>query len=197
MLMTRGGWNVNSVRTARQAAQLPFSGFLLVASCGPAGTRDFVQSGAAFQALTHVRVIDGTGVGSKQDQTLTIRDRRITGLGPSTVAAAPAGAQVVDLSGRTVIPGLVGMHEHLFYGIEESSGVHYFPAQRSFATLYLATGVTIMRTAYAHRCEPRLARRNTNTATSDTPVNTGHVRSCEISNAPTVPCAAAMSGAGS
>jgi imidazolonepropionase-like amidohydrolase len=106
-----------------------------------------MRPAAALQALTHVRVIDGTGDRAKEDQTLIVRDGRIAALGATAVVAVPAGAQVLDLSGRTAIPGLVGMHEHLFYGIEESSSVNYFPEPRTFAKLYLAAGVTTIRTA--------------------------------------------------
>jgi imidazolonepropionase-like amidohydrolase len=131
----------------RYCVATAFLGSLLVPSCVPTGTRDSVRSDAALQALTHVRVIDGTGTPAREDQTLIIRDGRITALGATAVVAVPGGAQVLDLSGRTVIPGLVGMHEHLFYGIEESSGVSYVAAPHTFATLYLAAGVTTIRTA--------------------------------------------------
>lgn len=135
------------MRTARHRLALASFGLLFVTSCGPTGSRDFVRSRAALQALTHVRVIDGTETPAKEDQTLIIRDGRIAALGATAVVPVPAGAQVVDLSGRTVIPGLVGMHEHLFYGIEGSSGVNYFSEPSTFAKLYLAAGVTTIRTA--------------------------------------------------
>jgi imidazolonepropionase-like amidohydrolase len=54
---------------------------------------------------------------------------------------------VIDLRGRTVIPGLVGMHDHLFYEIQRpSQNTTEVPAQEQFARLYLASGVTTIRT---------------------------------------------------
>jgi len=98
--------------------------------------------------LTHVRLIDGTGRPGIDDQTLVIEDGRIGAVGPSGTVAIPPTAHVVDLSGRTVIPGLVGMHEHLFYQIERPSldPITVVP-RASFAKLYLAAGVTTIRTA--------------------------------------------------
>ncbi len=94
-------------------------------------------------ALTHVRVIDGTGAAARDDQTLVIRDGDIAALGPSGSVRVPAGARVLDLTGRSVIPGLVMMHEHLFY--PTGPGVYAYLAE-SFTRLYLAGGVTSMRT---------------------------------------------------
>src|SRR5438477_3224079 len=66
-------------------------------------------------ALTHVRLIDGTGAAPKEDQTLIMRDGNIVALGAARSTRVPDGAQVMDLTGKSVIPGLVMMHEHLYY----------------------------------------------------------------------------------
>jgi enamidase len=55
----------------------------------------------------------------------------------------PAGAEVIDLAGRSVLPGLVMVHEHLYY--PTGPGV-YGQLGESFTRLYLAGGVTTMRT---------------------------------------------------
>jgi imidazolonepropionase-like amidohydrolase len=106
--------------------------------------RQYVAVDTDVVALTHVRVIDGTGAPAREDQNLIIRDGRIAGLGPATETPVPSGAQVLDLTGKSVIPGLVMVHEHLYYptgpGIYGSLG-------ESFTRLYLAGGVTTMRTA--------------------------------------------------
>ncbi len=94
-------------------------------------------------ALTHVRVIDGTGAPAREDQTLIIRDGRIVALGGSRSVSVPGGAQVIDITGKTVMPGLVMVHEHLFY--PTGPGV-YGNVAESFTRLYLAGGVTSMRT---------------------------------------------------
>ena len=95
-------------------------------------------------ALTHVRVIDGTGAPARDNQTLIVRDGRIAVLGDAASTRVPAGAQVLDLTGKSVIPGLVMMHEHLYY--PTGPGV-YGNLSESFTRLYLAGGVTSMRTA--------------------------------------------------
>jgi enamidase len=108
-----------------------------------AAVRSFVAVDTPVVALTHARVIDGTGAPARDDQTLIIRDGRIAALGASRSVAIPGGAQVIDLTGKTVIPGLVMVHEHLFY--PTGPGV-YGNVAESFTRLYLAGGVTSMRT---------------------------------------------------
>ena len=108
-----------------------------------AAARAFVAVDSPIVALTHARVIDGTGAPARDDQTLIIRDGRITALGASGSTAVPSGAQVIDLTGKSVIPGLVMVHEHLFY--PTGPGV-YGNVAESFTRLYLAGGVTSMRT---------------------------------------------------
>jgi imidazolonepropionase-like amidohydrolase len=98
-------------------------------------------------ALTHVRVIDGTGAPGKDDQTLIVDSGRITAIGDAGTVQVPAGAAVLELRGRTVIPGLVGMHDHLFYHV--GGGDRIVAPQETFAMLYLAAGVTTIRTAGA------------------------------------------------
>ena len=105
--------------------------------------RAYVAVDSPVIALTHARVIDGTGAPARDDQTLIIRDGRIASLGSSRSIAIPSGAQVIDLSGKSVIPGLVMVHEHLFY--PTGPGV-YGNLAESFTRLYLAGGVTSMRT---------------------------------------------------
>src|SRR6267154_1915772 len=103
----------------------------------------FVTVDSPVVALTHARVIDGSGAPARDDQTLVIRDGRIAALGAFPSIAVPAGAQVIDLTGKSVIPGLVMVHEHLFY--PTGPGV-YANLTESFTRLYLAGGVTSMRT---------------------------------------------------
>lgn len=108
-------------------------------------TREFVSVDAATIALTHVRVIDGTGAAPLQDQTVVVNGGKIQTVGPSASAKIPEGAKVLDLSGRSVLPGLVLMHEHLFY---PTGRLALFNEMGwSFPRLYLACGVTSMRTA--------------------------------------------------
>src|SRR6476660_8814517 len=66
-------------------------------------------------ALTNVRVIDGTGAPAREGQTVVVRDGLIVSLGSTDSTQPPAGAVTVDLTGRSIMPGLVMLHEHLFY----------------------------------------------------------------------------------
>jgi imidazolonepropionase-like amidohydrolase len=105
--------------------------------------RQFVTVDTTVVALTHVRVIDGTGAPARDDQTLILRDGTIAAVGPAASVDVPTGAQVMDLTGKSVIPGLVMMHEHLFYPTGPDV---YANDYVSFPRLYLAGGVTSMRT---------------------------------------------------
>lgn len=99
--------------------------------------------------LTHVEVIDGTGVAPIPDQTLVLDHGKIVSIGSSTVVQVPSGAKILDLTGHTVYPGLVGMHEHLFYTEPGSSTLNAFFGGEMMETaprLYLAAGVTTART---------------------------------------------------
>jgi enamidase len=105
--------------------------------------RAYVSIGARSIALTHVRVIDGTGVQPREDQTLVIEDGNIVAMGAFATTTVPDGATTIDLTGKSVIPGLVMVHEHLYY--PNGPGV-YGQLGESFSRLYLAGGVTTMRT---------------------------------------------------
>jgi enamidase len=103
---------------------------------------EFVLFDDAVIALKNVRVIDGLGAAPVAGQTIVISEGRITALGRSL--PVPAGARAIDLAGKTVLPGLVMLHEHLMY----FSGRAVWHSQPvSYPRLYLAAGVTTMRTA--------------------------------------------------
>ena len=104
---------------------------------------EFVSVDAPIVALTNARVIDGTGEPAREGYTLVLRDGLIAALGPSASTPPPAGARVIDLTGKSVMPGLVMLHEHLNY--PTGPGV-YGQLGQSFVRLYLAGGVTTMRT---------------------------------------------------
>jgi imidazolonepropionase-like amidohydrolase len=93
-------------------------------------------------ALTHVRVVDGTGRPPLDDQTVVIENGKISSVAPSSSPVVPAGARTMDLAGHTVIPGLVGLHNHTFYTTRGRSVQLQFSAPR----LYLGSGITTIRT---------------------------------------------------
>jgi imidazolonepropionase-like amidohydrolase len=115
----------------------------------PDAVRKYVAISEPHVALRHVRVIDGTGAPPAEDQALLIIDGRIVSVGPDRDARLPKGVKVLDLKGRTVIPGLVMMHEHLVYPTDRSADAErMYPSHAiTFPRLYLAAGVTTMRTA--------------------------------------------------
>lgn len=90
-------------------------------------------------AITHVTVIDATGAPTQQDMTLLTADQRITAVGPSGSTAIPRGAQILDATGKFLIPGLADMHVHLT-GAGEPTGSREF-----IIPLLLASGVTTVR----------------------------------------------------
>ncbi|MEO8621087.1 MAG: amidohydrolase family protein [bacterium] len=107
--------------------------------------RPFVSVDAPVVALTHARVIDGTGAAPRDAQTIIIDRGIIRALGDSPRVAIPADAKVIDVNGKSVLPGLVMVHEHMFY--PSGGGSVYNEQAFSFPRLYLAGGVTTARTA--------------------------------------------------
>jgi imidazolonepropionase-like amidohydrolase len=114
----------------------------------------YVRVHAEKVVLAHVRVIDGTGKPAVDDRNVVIQAGKITAIQPGADVPATAGTTVLDLRGYSVIPGLVGMHNHLFYVGRPNLDANWdseppvVVPQMSFSAprLYLAGGVTTMRT---------------------------------------------------
>jgi hypothetical protein len=117
----------------------------------------FISTTAPTFVLEHVRVIDGTGAATKEDQSVVIVDGKIQAVGAFGTVQFPATYQQFDRTGYTVIPGLVGMHNHLYYtdsvsvqrgedGHIGEPGLFVMELPYSAPRLYLAAGVTTMRT---------------------------------------------------
>src|SRR6185503_543819 len=119
---------------------------------GP-GVLPYVRTHASVTVLRHVAVIDGTGAPAQADRTVVLQGARIAAVGGPDLAI-PQGAEVLDLSGHTVLPGLVGLHDHMYYIARpnmDAAGHSEAPLmvpQMTFSSprLYLAAGVTTMRT---------------------------------------------------
>lgn len=113
----------------------------------------YVQVPAGRIAITHLRIIDGTGAAPVEDATLLIDGPKIGAVLPAG-AAVPDGYRTIDGTGETALPGLVGMHDHLYYLQRpnlDAAGHFEQPIiipQMTFSAprLYLANGVTTMRT---------------------------------------------------
>ncbi|HEY2001531.1 MAG TPA: amidohydrolase family protein [Acidobacteriaceae bacterium] len=114
------------------------------------GVKPFIKEDSPVLVLNHVRVIDGTGAAPVEDQRIDIENGKITRVQSAKLRNAyPPNAKVLDLTGKTVIPGLVGMHEHLFYPTPGDGPGHqqmYGEMADSAPRLYLAGGVTTART---------------------------------------------------
>jgi imidazolonepropionase-like amidohydrolase len=122
-----------------------------------AGIAPFVAIREAAFVLEHVRVIDGTGAAARDDQSIVVADGRIASVGPAGSVQAPAGAKHLAYQGHTVFPGLVGMHNHLYYSASITTqreadggigqpGLFVDEIPYTAPRLYLAAGVTTMRT---------------------------------------------------
>lgn len=119
---------------------------LASASVAHAGPKDWITYKQPLVAFTHATVVDGTGTAPKFDQTLVIDKGRITALGSAANTRVPARATVIDARGKTLLPGFVMMHEHLFYPTRLQPGAFYTAMPYSFPPLYLAGGETTIRT---------------------------------------------------
>jgi len=93
------------------------------------------QPAGRVLVLEHARLVDGTGRPPIDDSRIVIEGDRVTAVGPVASVPFPAGGERVDLSGRTVLPGLVDMHFHL-----ENK-----PPDPNLALRQLANGVTAFR----------------------------------------------------
>ncbi len=105
--------------------------------------QQYVSVEAPVIAITNVTLIDGTGGLVKPGHTVVIRGNRIAAVGPAASTAVPSEARVIDGAGHTVIPGMFGLHDHLFY---TAGGGRYVQATATSPKLYLASGVTTIRT---------------------------------------------------
>lgn len=105
----------------------------------PASYRQYVAVDAPVVAIIHAKVLDGTGTPAKNDQTILIRGEKISAIGPASSVTVPADARVVDATGKTLIPGIIGLHDHMYYGGMKFMGV-------SYPRLFLSAGVTTIRT---------------------------------------------------
>ncbi|HEY1993751.1 MAG TPA: amidohydrolase, partial [Edaphobacter sp.] len=112
----------------------------------------YVKVNAPAILLTHVRIIDGTGAAPLEDQSVLIENGKIASI--SATQPPNSNAQIIDLHNHTVIPGLVGMHDHLYYiaradeAADGSSEPPLIVPQMTFTAprMYLAAGVTTIRT---------------------------------------------------
>jgi len=129
----------------RRSLSVVTAGIVLAGSLGAQARelapplRPYVTVNEPVVALTNARVVDGTGTPVKDGQTIIIRGEKIAAVGPAGAVQVPAGARSIDLQGKTVIPGIIGLHDHMYY-----SGMRFMGS--SYPRLYISAGVTTIRT---------------------------------------------------
>src|SRR5947207_15671433 len=77
--------------------------------------RKYVTVDASRVVLEHVRIIDGTGQRPLEDRNIVIENGKIAAVQPGADVPSQSGQVALSLPGDTVLPGLVGMHNHLYY----------------------------------------------------------------------------------
>ena len=120
----------------------------------------FVDVVPGLIALTHATVIDGTGAEASTDITIIIEDKIIKNIYKSNVYDLPDNAYIIDCRGKTIIPGLIMLHEHLFYSMPLENSFSVNQMSFTFPRLYLAGGVTTMRTAASIETQSDINLRN-------------------------------------
>ena len=108
---------------------------------------DFIEVKDSIVIIKNVTLIDGTGAAVKYNQDILLENRRITALGNTGEIKVPETTRIIDATGKTVIPGLIMMHEHLFHAKPFNGTYKAVHMTNTFPQLYLAGGVTTMRTA--------------------------------------------------
>src|SRR6185503_6929459 len=120
----------------------------------PRTVQSYIRVSTPRVVLAHVRVIDGAGHPPVEDRNIVVERGKIVAIQPGADVAASPDTTVLDLHGYTVIPGLVGMHDHLFYIARPNYDEHgnseppIVVPEMMFSSprLYLAAGVTTIRT---------------------------------------------------
>src|SRR5258706_1103646 len=104
---------------------------LLVAAAGVALTA-MAAPAAARDAVIHAgRLIDGTGKPARDKVSVVIHDERIIAV-EDGFTAGPKGAEVIDLSAATVLPGLIDDHVHITQSFHKGDPIHTAMTRTSF-----------------------------------------------------------------
>ncbi len=110
--------------------------------------KQYISHSAPALLITNAHLIDGSGIAVSGLQDVAIIDGRIASVTPAGQQAPNEQAEIIDGSGKTLMPGLVMVHEHLFYNDHKREAMlpHYMSEAPTFAALYLAHGITSART---------------------------------------------------
>lgn len=137
-----GRWLAAASALGLSLCLLPAGALAQSASELDESVRRFVQYAGPTVAITGVQVVDGTGAAARSGQTVVIEGERILSVGPDSEVSIPAEAERIDGAGHTLVPGLVGVHNHTFY----TTAARHSQMNTTSPRLYLASGVTTIRT---------------------------------------------------
>ena len=111
-------------------------------------TNKFIDYNDLVTVFKNALLIDGTGNAPKPHQTIIISNGKIDWVGDDSKATVPKDARTIDLNGKTLMPGLVMTHEHMYISAFSSTpqNLNLRQAAVTFPRLYLACGATTIRT---------------------------------------------------
>jgi Tol biopolymer transport system component len=102
-----------------------------------------VPSGHSVVAFKHARLITMHGNRVIEEGTIVVKDNRIVEVGPDATVAIPAGARVIEGRGKTIVPGFMDLHDHIFHF--SGAAIRNWQEQLGSAAAVLAYGVTLAR----------------------------------------------------
>jgi imidazolonepropionase-like amidohydrolase len=131
------------------AGCLGFAGIVKAQAAYPYSVQAYISYKQDTIALTHCYIADVINKTVLSDETVIIARGIITKTGKTNEVHVPRGATIINCNGKTVLPGFVLLHEHMFYPAASVSPyyVHFKQLPVTFPRLYLACGVTTVRTA--------------------------------------------------
>lgn len=110
------GWRSEEKQAGQGLSRLLVAGVVasVIGLGGTAGSAWAQQAQASSPVvLEHVRLFDGTGAAEQDDMAVLVQGSRIVSVGHTGKLAVPKGAKRIDLSGKTLIPGLISNHSHV------------------------------------------------------------------------------------
>src|SRR3989449_7351982 len=122
---------------------------------------------AEVKVLKNFTLIDGTGRSPVAESAMIVNDGRITWIGRTAVLQAPAGAEIVDLTGKFVMPGIINLHGHIGNTVDLTQDGKFYTRKSIEENLhtYATYGVTAVQSMgtdqdliYQVRSEQRAGR---------------------------------------
>jgi imidazolonepropionase-like amidohydrolase len=130
------------------AVTLFFSAFVFAQRKFSDETKKYIEYNDSIIVFKNALLIDGKGNAAKPRQTIVISNGKIDWIGDDEKAIIPKAANIIDLNGKSLIPGLVMLHEHMYISSHDIT-TRYLNLKQlpfTFLRLYLAAGATTIRT---------------------------------------------------